>query len=371
MVACSPVHHGAPRTSTPPPQRAQPATRLSSAPVTARAPAPVDTQAPARPIGWLKGQTHVHTSRSYDASTPPEDVVRFYAEHDYDFVVITDHNRVTAVSAPAGSDLLVFAGAELTQNSSVCKPGPAKGFRCLFHTSAVFADAARDPAGGERFTPSYQVGRFDAYRTQFEYATRTLGGLAILNHPQFHFAANARLIARLAQRGLRHVELFNAALSSQNPNGKANAERSAERLWDAVLSAGGRVFAVAADDAHHFADAVDRRRNGKSAYVGDRAWIEVRARRDADSIRAALNAGDFYATTGPKVTDLKRAFDEYRVAIDANSQPVRIQFVGPGGKVLSETNGVTATHSGGDEPYIRARILAQDGGRAWLQPAWR
>ena len=44
--------------------------------------------------GWLRGNTHTHTNQS-DGDSSPADVVRWYEEHGYDFLVITDHDRIT------------------------------------------------------------------------------------------------------------------------------------------------------------------------------------------------------------------------------------------------------------------------------------
>ena len=49
------------------------------------------------PPSFLKGQLHAHTGSSGDSATPPAEVVRWYAAHGYDFVVLTDHNVVTSV----------------------------------------------------------------------------------------------------------------------------------------------------------------------------------------------------------------------------------------------------------------------------------
>ncbi|HEU6453663.1 MAG TPA: hypothetical protein VFT57_19755, partial [Gemmatimonadaceae bacterium] len=43
---------------------------------------------------WYRGNTHVHTSNS-DGNSAPLDVVRWYREHAYDFLVITDHEYIT------------------------------------------------------------------------------------------------------------------------------------------------------------------------------------------------------------------------------------------------------------------------------------
>src|SRR5262245_35808890 len=45
---------------------------------------------------WYKGNTHTHTVNSDGDSTPVE-VVRWYREHDYNFLVLSDHNYLTEV----------------------------------------------------------------------------------------------------------------------------------------------------------------------------------------------------------------------------------------------------------------------------------
>uniref|UniRef100_UPI0035629AE7 PHP domain-containing protein n=1 Tax=Gemmatimonas sp. TaxID=1962908 RepID=UPI0035629AE7 len=41
--------------------------------------------------GWLKGNTHTHTTNS-DGDTAPEEVARWYKNRKYDFLVLSDHN---------------------------------------------------------------------------------------------------------------------------------------------------------------------------------------------------------------------------------------------------------------------------------------
>src|SRR5678815_199323 len=68
---------------------------------------------------WYKGNTHTHTLNS-DGDSTPDDVVRWYREHGYQFVVLTDHNFLTnvdALNALHGADqqFLVVKGEEVTQ----------------------------------------------------------------------------------------------------------------------------------------------------------------------------------------------------------------------------------------------------------------
>ena len=102
--------------------------------------APTQTRAaPSQPVGWLKGQTHLHSGNSGDSQTPPEQVVSWYAARGYDFIVFTDHNFVT--TPPSHPKMLTIPGVELTQNYAQCEPAPAPEQGCLLHINALFTDA--------------------------------------------------------------------------------------------------------------------------------------------------------------------------------------------------------------------------------------
>ena len=92
-------------------------------------------------MAWLKGQTHLHSDRSGDSRTPPEVVVRWYAEHGYDFIVFTDHNVVTRPRPSPRPTMLVLSGAELTWNAPTCGPPTSP---CNLHLNALFATAPPD-----------------------------------------------------------------------------------------------------------------------------------------------------------------------------------------------------------------------------------
>ncbi len=318
------------------------------------------------PLPWLKGQTHVHTDRSHDGHTPPQRVLSYYAARGYDFVALTDHNRVTVLDAPKG--LLLLPGVELTQNSKSCDPKPPEGYRCLIHTTALFVDPTRVRVGDKRIVFPFVDQRRAAYSAQMQMA-EGWGAITVLNHPLFHFAANEKMVHALSSSGLRFIELINAGLDQQHPRGRAAAEDRAEALWDAALTRGARVFALATDDSHHFDDEADRKRLGKFAYTGDRAWIHVRAKKELADIRRALLAGDFYASTGVRLEDVTRTRSEMTVRVSA-PQSCSIRFIGAGGKELARKACPSASFALGAEPYVRATVVAPDGSKAWLQPVF-
>lgn len=237
---------------------------------------------------WLKGQLHVHSSNSGDSHTPPEAVARWYAKRGYDFIVFTDHNYVTTL--PPVDGMLVIPGVELTQNLETCEPPPEPGLQCLLHVNALFVDPSKPAAIGR----AASLKREDLYARAID-VTLAMGGIAQVNHPNLHWGAGVPELVAAAKRGALLVEVANEAVDSNNEGDATHPSTTA--LWHAARDAGVRLFAVATDDAHHYEDAAERAARGEQVFTGDRGWIRVRARKDAQSIREAIERGDFYSET--------------------------------------------------------------------------
>jgi hypothetical protein len=70
-------------------------------------------------LHWYKGNTHTHTINS-DGDSAPDVVARWYREHDYQFLFITDHEYLTdpaSLNALFGAKerFLLLPGQEITQ----------------------------------------------------------------------------------------------------------------------------------------------------------------------------------------------------------------------------------------------------------------
>lgn len=327
------------------------------APATAKVADPELSEAP-----WLKVQLHMHTANSGDSETPVEQALRWYAAAGFDAVVVTDHNFVTAPPVQAG--LVAAAGVELTQNLADCEPPPELGLDCLLHVNALLVDPGR--AGKFVFPPAPSAARVELFGRAIA-AAGELGGVPMLNHPNFHYAADAGLLAELAGRGLVMFELANEATDSNNA-GDAD-HPSTEALWDAALGRGARLFAAATDDAHHYFDAKARQARGEPAYTGNRGFVMVQAEPNAAAIRAAIVRGDFYASNGAVLRSVRRSSEALEVE---TKEPATIEFVGAGGVVLRRVEGTRARIALAEfsGPYVRGRVLAR-GATAWTQPVWR
>jgi hypothetical protein len=140
-------------------------------------------------------------------------------------------------------------------------------------------------------------------------------------------------------------------------------------MWDVLLSGGQKLYGIAVDDAHHF------KRFGKEHSNPGHGWIQVRADSlTPDAILAAVEAGDFYSTSGVTIRDVTVTRSEYRVEVAkaANwEEKITTYFIGEGGKVLAKTFDETAIYKfSGGEKYVRARVESSGGAKAWTQPVF-
>jgi hypothetical protein len=357
----------APRPTTP---AAPVAVPIDDAPL---AMSPVVSVAPdTAPLEWLKGSTHVHALPSGDSTTPIPEVIAWYERHGYDFIALTDHNRVSelpdggstagkvAVRAPRDG-LIVLAGIELTFNPDHCLDPPDLDGKCRIHLNGL--GVTRRPAGKLEWAERRSPYRLDMYARGLG-TTRQLGGIAQLNHPQWHWGMTGELLAELGRRGARLVEIANRQFDNWNVGDPLNP--SMEALWDAALAAGVDLWGVATDDAHHYHD------DGSGRYPAGGGWIVVRAVRDPDAILAALAAGRFYASTGVVLARAEVEGDELIVEVDpASPGDHAIAFVSAG-TVVQAISARSARATIPEGSYLRAVVRrTSDGAQAWVQPARR
>ncbi len=319
------------------------------------------------PSGWLKGQLHLHSNASGDSETPPQDVARWYAGRGYDFIVFTDHNEVTQIEDVSG--MLVFPGVELTQNLPECDPPTTGDLQCLLHVNALVLDPNAIEAASTMPQPS-TIRRTERFAYAMD-VTEAMGGVAQLNHPNFHYAATADDLLELTRRGLSLFEVANEAWDSNN-DGDAD-HPSTEKMWDTVLSRGGHLYGTATDDAHHYQDAQRLRAAGEPVFTGDRGFVVVRAEKNAASIRAALQSGDFYASNGVLLSDVSWTDGELEVQVSpGTAAPFEVRFIAEGGEVVHTSSEDVAHYDTRrrDHIYVRATVVDADGKRAWVQPVF-
>ena len=262
------------------------------------------------PSGWWKGNTHTHSSNS-DGDSPPDAVAARYQSLGYDFLVLTDHNQLTPFSIYSSSGHLCVDGEEITHSTN--------------HTNGLGLTSVI-PAGSIQQNVDAVLGQ---------------GGVSHLNHPSYNYLTVDDIYPVV---GLKHMEIHNALTDDWE-----------EALWDALLTMGKPLYGVASDDCHAL--------YSQSGH----AWVVVRAPvLTRNEILAAMDTGDYYASTGIVLDDYSA--DDVAIVVDSQNGEL-IEFVGANGQVLHAVSDAYAEYLfTGSETYVRARITNVGNDYGWTQP---
>lgn len=104
-----------------------------------------------------------------------------------------------------------------------------------------------------------------------------------------------------------------------------------------------------------------------------RGWVVVHAEElVSEAIVEGLASGNFYASTGVELTDLKSSSQLVSLRIEQQSTFIyTTTFIGRDAKTYAETTGLEASYEPtGSEGYIRAVVKSSSGSKAWTQPVF-
>ncbi|MET0560019.1 MAG: CehA/McbA family metallohydrolase [Gaiellaceae bacterium] len=293
---------------------------------------------------WLRCALHAHTTRS-DGELAPRHLARHYARAGYDVLAVTDHWRVTGDDSVDG--LIVVPSVEL----NCVLPGARDGHVLGFGVSASEADLhalARehaDLAGTATWIESH-------------------GGIAYLAHPYWTGVAPGLELPS----NVVGLEVYNAGCELEVGRGLSAVH------WDELLEAGRLCPAIAADDSHH------------PGYDSDLAWTWLKASaRSGTAVLEALATGCYYASTGPRIYDVRRDGD----AVEVRCSPCRSVTLVSGrtagaavnvgrlgyrhaGRELECDAAGHVVHARLDIPpsarHVRVEVVDASGRKAWANP---
>ncbi|HET6573080.1 MAG TPA: hypothetical protein VFG68_05730 [Fimbriiglobus sp.] len=389
---------------------------------------------------WWKGNLHTHSLWS-DGDDFPEMIADWYKRHGYQFLALTDHNilaegdkwvaadgkepRPTAVRKyevrfgrawverkKDGGKQLVRLKPLSEYRSLLEEPGkfqliPAEEITHRYARAPVHMNAfnLRDvvkPLDGGNVAETIEVN----LRQVAEQSRKTRQRMiATVNHPNFGWGVRAEDM--VLTDNLRFFEVFNGHPGVRNYGDPTHA--SVERMWDVLLALRlGKynlpiVFGLATDDSHRY------HRWGVGQVNPGRGWVMVRAPHlSAEAMLAAMGAGDFYATSGVVLDDVRRDGDELKLVIrgepgvtyktefiatlksakldseprrgaDGRELPVTRVYSDEVGKVVATSSDLRPVYKfTGTELYVRAKVTsskphpnpyaAGDVEVAWTQP---
>jgi hypothetical protein len=302
----------------------------------------------AEPRYW-KGNLHTHSLWS-DGDDFPEMIVDWYHRHGYNFLTLSDHNRLSeglrwidlkpAARAAALEKYRQRFGDGWVEQRKLDADGkpaeqvrlkPLSEFRNLFESPGRFlliqgeevthkyaknpvhinAINIRDvilPIDGTsvRETVAVNLRLIDEQRAKT--GNRII---AILNHPNWNWGVTAEDM--LADE-LKFFEVYNGHPGVKNYGDALRP--GAERMWDIVLALRlGKhklpvIYGVATDDSHAY------HTWGLGKTNPGRGWVMVRAPHlTPEAITGGMLAGDFYASTGVTLTDVARQGNRLKLSI--------------------------------------------------------
>ena len=158
-------------------------------------------------LRWYKGNTHTHTINS-DGDSTPDEVVRWYREHQYNFLVLSDHNFLTEIDGlnavhGAAKKFILIKGEEITDEFEK-KP---------IHINGLNVKELVEPQHGDSVANVIQ---------NDINAIRRVEGVPHVNHPNFHWAIGAKDLKSI--KNLRLFEIYNGHPQVNNLGGAARPD---------------------------------------------------------------------------------------------------------------------------------------------------
>lgn len=376
-------------------------------------------------LKWWKGNLHTHSLWS-DGDEFPEMIASWYAERDYNFLALTDHNVLSdgmrwmklADIVKRSDDQILNRYIEKFGQSWVETRGkkdaadfavrlkPLHEFRHLLeqknqfimipaeeisdraegkpvHINATNVAEALQPAGGETVREAMQNNLRAILEHEKEHGREILPHL---NHPNFGYAVTAQDLAAVVSE--KFFEVYNGHPGVNHLGDKDHP--SIERIWDLVNAIRRDtldvppIMGIATDDSHEY--------HGKPGSRPGRGWVMVRSRYlTPEHLIRAMKRGDFYASSGVTLEDVQfdPATKTLSISISPDDQATyTTQFIGtlehPDddsriGQVLATSTDLNPTYQmRSDQLYVRAVITSSLAAadpsfkdqkqQAWTQP---
>ena len=189
-------------------------------------------------------------------------------------------------------------------------------------------------------------------------------GIAIMphvNHPNFGYAIS--LDEMIALKGERFFEVYNGHPSVHNTGDSLHM--STEKMWDLINIAYINsdqpiMYGLATDDSHHYHNSGEKWSNS------GRGWVMVNAKKlSPSSLITAMEAGDFYASTGVFFSDIKFEHNTLSVSIlQAEGVSYSISYIGvkkdkTEAEVFKTVNGNHASFEMSEDIlYVRCKVTS-------------
>ncbi|MCM8821944.1 MAG: hypothetical protein NC831_03920 [Candidatus Omnitrophica bacterium] len=275
---------------------------------------------------WLKGNFHIHTTRS-DGVFSPQDVINKYFELGYDFLSFSDHDVLITEKDYKLLDnkgLILIPGVEIS----------ASGVHLLYIDAAeeIYPDSSRQKVLNDIQAIFNKTGK----------------GFAIINHPDWQNEFNHCSIEQMMEwTGYLGIEIYNGVI------GRLDGNQYAINKWDILLSKEKKVWGFANDDSHRPGDY-------------GLGWNVVFAEKYPESIIDAVRKGNFYCSTGIVIKHIDYDGNKIYLETENAKKIAAIQNAGRRFKVVYGNS--INVEIPQDAKYVRFECWGDAEEMAWTQP---
>ncbi|HOU10780.1 MAG TPA: CehA/McbA family metallohydrolase [Clostridiales bacterium] len=294
---------------------------------------------------FFKANLHCHTTLS-DGSMTPQQVKKEYAARGYSIVAFTDHERFFRHNNLTDGRFLALNGYEI----DISQKDVANSYftKCYHFNAYALDEGEREPV-----LPKPAYGDMAGVNT-FIKTLNANGFIVCYNHPYWSLQT---LDDYRGLKGIFACEIFN--FGAYNLDG---IDGNQTQVYDTLLRMGNRIGCVAADDNHN------RSPFGHPLNDSFGGWVMVKAENlDYKTIMAALQNGDYYASSGPAIESLSIENDTVSISC---SEAVRITCTTAGrhGQAANAVGSGRLTHAKFEidpsDVYIRLEVVDAQGARA-------
>ena len=326
--------------------------------------------------GAYKANLHCHTTVS-DGRLSPEEVKAYYRKHGYSVIAYTDHDvLVPHPELNEEGKFLTLNGYELEVNESgfdrpfgspktchMCfiAKEPDNLTQVCYHKDRYIWGHAKD------YIPSLKFDRDDYVRvfshegiSDMMRRGREAGFFVTYNHPAWSMEDYSDYSG---YEGMHAMEIYNTGCVL------GGWDDYNSRVYDDLLRQGKRIFCIAADDNHNGAPL------GSPSSDACGGWVVIRADKlEYRAVTAALEAGSFYASTGPAIKALGfegdtlyvKTSSAHRIAFITGSRHAAAKNARFGEYVEEAEFRFDRTHDG----YVRVDVFDDCGRRANSNALW-
>lgn len=345
---------------------------------------------------WFKGNLHTHSYWS-DGDEFPEVILDWYKAKGYQFLALSDHNTIAA-----GEKWITLSDDSLLQKgfqAYLAKYGEdwvthrvdSGKTRVKLKTFAEYQAHAQEEGRflvipSEEITDRFENKHIHMNATNVQAEIEPMGGGSVLevmqnnlnqvleqrestgvamiphiNHPNFYYSI--ALEDMIALKGERFFEVYNGHPSVHNMGDSTHI--STEKMWDLINIAyleaeKPLMYGLATDDSHRY------HRIGKRWSNAGRGWVMVKADTlSAASLIGALEAGDFYASTGVTLKTVEYRDNTLSVEVEPQDGiAYTIAFIGckkgqSETEVVKEVKGTRGTFELSDDfLFVRSKVTS-------------